>query len=107
MTLLWYDVMLILRTAPFFFQSALNITKAEDLLELCMKVPGVWFRGALKVLVYFVLPYGIMATVPTQAFAGTLTIPGLIYAVFVVCIFTALALLLWKLGLKCYRSAGG
>ena len=73
MTVLWYDVELILRTVPFFVISAQKIDRVEELLVLCFKVPGTLFKGAFKVLFYFVLPYGIMATIPTQMIAGTLS----------------------------------
>lgn len=44
-----------------------------------------------------------MATIPTQALTDDLAIGGLIYDI--VIIFTAGALGLWRLGLKCYKSA--
>jgi ABC-2 type transport system permease protein len=105
MTVLWYDVMLILRTVPFFVNSAQNIGRAEELLGLCMKVPGTLFKGAFKVLFYFVLPYGVMSTIPTQMIAGTLTPLGFAYGVGIVILFTSFALWLWRLGLKHYKSA--
>ena len=71
-----------------------------------MKVPGVLFQGAFKVLFYFVLPYGIIAAIPTQFVMRTVTPFGIGYGVFVVVIFTVLAFGLWKLGLKNYKSAG-
>ena len=73
MSLLYYDVEVILRTVPFFVVSAEGITRMEELLVLNMKLPGTLFKGAFKVLFYLVLPYGIMATVPTQFFADKLT----------------------------------
>ncbi len=104
MTLLWYDVEIILRTIPFFVLST-GITRLEEFIELCVKVPGVLFHGIFKVLFYFVLPYGIIATVPTQFLAGTLTAGGLCSAVLITAVFTALALGLWRLGVKHYKSA--
>jgi ABC-2 type transport system permease protein len=105
MTVLWYDVELILRTVPFFVISAQKIDRVEELLVLCFKVPGTLFKGAFKVLFYFVLPYGIMATIPTQMIAGTLSPLGFVYGVSIVVLFTAFALWLWKFGLKHYKSA--
>lgn len=105
MTLLWYDVELIIRVIPFYVSSAYRIDRIEDLLELNFKVPGVLYKGVFKLLFYFVLPYGIMSTIPTQMIAGTLALTGFIYGVFVVALFTVLALKLWKHGLKHYKSA--
>lgn len=105
MTLLWYDVELILRSIPFFIISAQRITRLEELLDLCMKVPGVLFKGGFKVLFYFILPYGVMATIPTQMITGTLSFKGLMYGIFIVIFFTAFSLWLWQFGLKHYKSA--
>ena len=105
MTLLWYDIVILVRVVPFYFPSAKRIDRIEELLALCFKVPGTLFQGAWKVLFYFVVPYGIMATMPTQVMAGALSAGGLIYAVFIVAMFTFLALFAWKKGSKRYSSA--
>ena len=106
MTLLYYDMEVILRTFPFFFIGTSAIDSMEgSLLELNFKVPGVIYQGAFKIIFYFILPYGIMATVPTQALAGTLTGPGLLQALGVVAFFTLFTIWFWKLGLRHYKSA--
>ena len=105
MTLLWYDIELILRCIPFFVVSAVNITRLEELLELNMKVPGVLFKGVFKVLFYFVLPYGIMATIPTQFVMKTISPAGIVYGLVIVSLFTGLAFGIWHMGLKNYKSA--
>ncbi|MCL2479121.1 MAG: ABC-2 family transporter protein, partial [Treponema sp.] len=68
-------------------------------------VPGIVFKGAFKVIFYFILPYGIMSTVPTQLLSGTLTLPGLVHALCIVVLFTAFTLWFWSFGLRHYRSA--
>jgi ABC-2 type transport system permease protein len=106
MTLLWYDLQLIVRTIPFFTISANNIARMGDtVLELCLKVPGTLFKGVYKVIFYFFVPYGIMATYPTELIAGKLTFPELIYGCFIVVLFTILTLWFWRFGLKHYKSA--
>ncbi len=105
MTLLWYDVELILRCIPFFVISAVNITRTEELLDLCMKVPGTLFKGVFKALFYFVLPYGIMATIPSQLIMQTISPMGVLYGIFIVVLFTLFTFWLWKSGLKHYKSA--
>ena len=106
MTLLWYDMEVILRTLPFFFIAANAIDRLEgNLIELNLKVPGVIYKGVFKILFYFILPYGIMATIPTQALAGTLTPLGLLQALGVVTFFTIFTFWFWKIGLKNYKSA--
>jgi ABC-2 type transport system permease protein len=106
MTLLWYDLMIILRTIPFFTISAANIDHIEGtLIELCLKIPGTLFTGVYKLIFYFLLPYGIMATLPTQMITGTLSLRGFLYCCFIVLLFTTVTLKFWKFGLKHYKSA--
>jgi len=106
MTLLWYDMELILRTIPFFVLSAEGIARVEgELIEFNFRVPGVLYRGVFKVIFYFILPYGIMSTVPTQLITGSISLGGLGSAAITVAFFTAFALWFWKLGLRHYKSA--
>ena len=106
MTVLYYDMELILRTIPFFVISAASIERLEgDMLILNFKIPGIIYRGFFKILFYFVMPYGIMATVPTQLLTGTLTPSGLAHALCVVIVFTAFTLWFWRFGLRHYKSA--
>jgi len=106
MTLLWYDMMLILRTFPFLVVSANGILQLENhLLDLCFKVPGVLFKGAFKVFFYFIMPYGVMSTAPTQLLSGALTAAGLAQALCVAAVFTAFTLWFWRFGLRRYKSA--
>lgn len=106
MTLLWYDMELILRTIPFFVISANGIMRIEDqLLELNFRVPGVLYKGVLKVIFYFLLPYGVMSTIPTQFITGALDLLGLSHGICIVVFFTFFALWFWRLGLRNYKSA--
>lgn len=109
MTLLWYDLEVLLRSLSFFFitVNAIDpIGRLEgSLLSLNFRVPGVVYKGFFKVLFYFLLPYGIMSTIPTQALTGMLTLSGFCYAVGVSALFTFLTLGFWRFGLKHYKSA--
>jgi ABC-2 type transport system permease protein len=108
MTLLWYDMEVILRTIPFFVISANGIMELEShLIELNFKVPGVLYKGAWRAVFYFVLPYGIMSTVPTQLISGMLGARALAQALCVAAAFTWFALWFWRFGLRRYKSAGG
>jgi ABC-2 type transport system permease protein len=106
MNLLYYDMELILRTIPFFVISATAIERLEgDMLMLNFQAPGIIFKGFFKVLFYYIMPYGIMATVPAELLSGAHTVPGLLWAVAASIIFTAFALWFWKFGLRHYKSA--
>lgn len=106
MTLLWFDLQVIVRTIPFFTISAAGIDRLGDtMLELCMKIPGTLFHGIFKVIFYFLLPYGIMSTLPTELIAGKLSAAGIAYGCFIVLLFTAFTLWFWRFGLRHYKSA--
>jgi ABC-2 type transport system permease protein len=106
MTILWYDMEVILRSLSFFIISVDNITKIEAAcLELSFTVPGIALRGFFKLLFYFILPYGIMATIPVQAISGSLSLSGAFLFSGVVLVFTLITALLWKTGLRHYNSA--
>ena len=107
MLLLHFDTMVILRTIPFFTIQAASIERLEgELITLCMKIPGTLFKGPFKVIFCLILPYGIMATVPSQFITGTLSLSGFIFSTAIVVAYTAFTLAFWNYGLKRYESAG-
>lgn len=106
MTLLLYDLEVIIRSISFFFISAKHVSIIEEAgLDLCIKIPGIVFKGIYKMLFYVILPYGIIATIPTQSLTGTLNLEGTIFSTIIVFIFTIIMLGIWKIGLKHYNSA--
>jgi ABC-2 type transport system permease protein len=106
MAILYYDMELIIRTVTFFVISASSIERLEGAaLELCMRVPGVLFKGIFKILFYFVLPYGIMATIPTQIITNSVSWLMIIASAVVVVVATVFSQWFWRLGLKNYKSA--
>ena len=106
MTLLYYDMAIIIRTIPFLLVGTSAVMRVEEeLLELNFKIPGVLFKGIFKVLFYFVAPYAVMATVPTQFLTGALTLGGLMHALAIVAVFTVFTLWFWRFGLSRYKSA--
>lgn len=106
MYILMYDLMIILRCCAFWFTKADNIYKLEnELVNFCFKVPGIMYKGIGKIIFYFILPYGLIATIPTEFISGTMTIQGGLTALGVCAVFSFLAVFLWKRGLGRYSSA--
>ncbi|MDR3596457.1 ABC-2 family transporter protein [Clostridium sp.] len=106
MAILYYDMELIVRTVPFLVISASSIERLENAaFDLCMRVPGVLFKGAFKVLFYFILPYGIMATIPTQIISNSVSGIMIATSAVIVVAFTVFAQRFWRLGLQNYKSA--
>lgn len=106
MTILFYDMELLLRCFAFFVFSVNNLMKIENTaMDLCMKIPGIAFYGIYKLIFYCILPYGVIATLPTQALIGALSVKGLMFGVVIVCMFTFIALSFWTYGVHRYESA--
>lgn len=106
MLVLWYDMMVILRTIAFFTISISGISRLEGTaLDMAMRTPGVAFEGIFKLIFMVFLPYGLMGTVPVQWFTGVLTNGGLVYSLAVVVVFTAFMLWFFRLGVRNYKSA--
>lgn len=106
MAVLYYDMEVIIRTFPFFFISANGIQRIEEAaLDLCMRIPGVLFHGLFKVIFYFILPYGMMATIPTQILTNAISWRMIGTSMGVVLVFTVFTQWFWRLGLRHYKSA--
>ena len=106
MTVLYYEMEVILRSASLYVDSMARLEQLEDsCIELCMKLPGIAFYGGYKVIFYLILPYGIMATLPVQRLVGDMNLRTAVYGIGVVGVFTAITAVLWKQGLKHYNSA--
>lgn len=106
MLVLWYDMMVILRTIAFFTISISGISRLEGtFLDMAMKVPGVAFEGVFKLIFMVFVPYGLMGTVPVEWFTGVLTNGGLVYSLAVVFVFTVFTLWFFRLGVRNYKSA--
>lgn len=106
MALLYYDVEVIIRTISFFVISTVHISKIEETgLELCFKIPGTIFKGIYKIIFCFLLPYGVMATIPAKAIIGSMNTRELIYGIGIVIVFTWFTFWFWKMGIRKYNSA--
>ena len=103
---LMYNLMVIIRCTAFWFIKIDSISQLEnELVNFSFKIPGIAFKGISKIIFYFILPYGLMATIPTQALTGTLSLDGLIISGLACSIFTVLAQAVWRAGIKRYGSA--
>ena len=106
MLILMYNLMIIIRSAAFWFIKIDSLGEFEnEMVNFSFKVPGIAFRGAAKFFFYIILPYGLMATIPTQFFTGVLEGRYWIMTIAVTAGFTLISQMLWKLGLSRYGSA--
>ena len=70
-----------------------------------MKLPGIAFYGIYRVVFCFLLPYGLMATLPVQSILGELRWQAALQGLAVAAVFTGLTVCAWKRGLRHYNSA--
>lgn len=106
MAILYYDMEVLVRSVSFYLVSNARLEQLESAcLELCMKLPGIAFYGGYKVIFYYLLPYGIMATIPVQSMIEELTFTGAVQGIGITVIFTLLMAVVWKRGLRRYNSA--
>lgn len=69
------------------------------------RMPVDFYTEVLRGILLFVIPIGIMTTIPAQAAMGILSWPMFIYSFFVGVVFLLGSLTLWNYSLKRYSSA--
>jgi ABC-2 type transport system permease protein len=106
MLILMYDLMVLIRSAAFWFTNTNSLHDFENEVVLfSFRIPGVAFKGLSKLVFYIILPYGLMATIPTQFFTGYLDGRHWLLTIAVCVAFTFLSQFVWRIGLKHYGSA--
>jgi len=106
MYMLYFSLMTIAYCFSFWFVKISGITDLHHhLVEMSYKVPGVAFDGIWKKIFMFFLPYGLIATVPTQVLTQWNGIETVLYPVVISVVFFGLMLFIWKKGLQGYDSA--
>lgn len=106
MIALHYDMMVLIRSVCFYLVTNAKLEQLEDAaLELCMKLPGIAFYGIYRIVFCFLLPYGLMATLPVQSILGELRWQAALQGLAVAAAFTGLTACAWKRGLRHYNSA--
>lgn len=106
MLILMYDLMVIIRSSAFWLIRIESLQEFEnEMVNFSFRVPGVAFRGITKLIFFIILPYGLMATIPTQFFTASANNSIYIMAIIVCLVFTILSQILWKASLRHYGSA--
>jgi ABC-2 type transport system permease protein len=106
MYVLMYLLMVLLRVPAFWLVRINAFQELENgLVEFSFRIPGVVYQGFWKALLYVILPYGLMATIPTQYLTGGLEIRHWLLVSVVFVVFIVLTTGLWRRGIKRYGSA--
>lgn len=103
---LMFSLMVIIRTTAFWFVRIDSLMDIENqMIEFAFRVPGVVYKGIMKIILWIIVPYGIIATIPTQFLTGILSGEYWIVAIGVPVVFLVLSIALFKKGLSIYSSA--
>lgn len=103
---LMFSLMLIIRTAAFWFIRIDSLMDIENqVIEFAFRVPGVVYKGVMKIILWIIVPYGLIATVPTQFLTGILSGQYWVLAIGVSAGFFILSVLIFNRGLSVYSSA--
>lgn len=106
MYLLMYTLMIIIRTLAFRFVKIDAFCEIEnELVNFSFRIPGVVFSGLWKLLFFVFLPYGLMATIPTQFLTDVMDGRYWMLTLAVSAAFWGFCIFLWKRGLRRYGSA--
>ena len=71
------------------------------------RYPGDIYRGIGKVIFTFIIPIGIIATVPASALTGRLGFNFAVLSLFIGISFLCVGLFVWKMSIEHYSSASG
>lgn len=103
---LMFALMLILRSASFWLVRIDALAELEgQLIEFAYRIPGVVYEGLVKVFLFMVVPYGLIATVPVTALTEGLS-PGMwLLTLSITTLFCSLSIFMFYAGLGRYNSA--
>ncbi len=106
MYILMYSLMLLLRVAAFWFIKINSLMNIENqVIEFAFRIPGIVYKGFMKFILWVIVPYGLIATIPTQFISDVLELKYWILSISVTLTFFILASYLFKKGLQRYSSA--
>jgi ABC-2 type transport system permease protein len=107
MLLLMYDLMVLARTSAFRLGRTGGLQEAEGaLVEFGFRLPGRALRGPWRILFRALLPYGLIASFPAEAFFREARLGTWAAAIATTAAFTVLTRLAWRAGLRSYTGTG-
>lgn len=106
MTAMYMALMVLFRLPAFWMVRTDSLEELEgELSNFAWRVPGVALRGVERLMFLVVLPYGLVATVPTEMLTGALSPVGILAIVLIAVAQMTLAAVGWRLSLRRYSSA--
>ncbi|CAG0994151.1 hypothetical protein ANAEL_02478 [Anaerolineales bacterium] len=103
-TLILYAILLIF-AALIFWSPGVLFTWVFDGIFQMARYPLGMYPGWLRLVLTWIVPVGVITTIPAQALTGSLTIQNLILSLGLAAVLFLLASALFRFGLKRYASA--
>ncbi len=91
--------------ALIFWSPGVLFTWVYDGIFQLGRYPLGMYPGWLKLILTWVVPVGVITTIPAQALLGSLTLPGLLTSLGLALVLVTAASILFRVGLKRYASA--
>ena len=102
--LILYAILLVFAGLVFWSPGTLFTWMFDGIFQMARY--RVWmYPGWLRLALTWIVPVGLITTVPAEAFKGTLTVPALLGSLGLALLLVAGASLLFRLGLRRYASA--
>lgn len=103
--LIYYCIQMLMILPVFWTQSARGFVDLFYTLGLAMERPDRIFRGWLRVVFTFILPFALIASFPARSFIDGMNAEMLIHISVVTVIFWMIVKFVWNRGLRNYSSA--
>ena len=102
--LILYAILLVFAAIIFWSPGVLFTWVFDGIFQLG-RYPLGMYPGWLKLILTWVVPVGVITTIPAQALLGSLTLPGLLTSLGLALVLVTAASILFRVGLKRYASA--
>ncbi len=100
-----YALWMIVMTCSIYF---LKVSELHELFLSTLKFieyPGSIYKGILRIIFTFVIPFLAIANIPVEYLSGQLSFENSIYVVVIAILFVVLSKVFWNKSLKWYQSA--
>ena len=106
MYLLYFTIMVIVNSSAFWFVKIHTLQSLNsELFRYTYRIPGIVYKGIIKIIFIIVIPYGLIATIPTQFATSFMSGEYWLITISVSLMYWILCLFIWRKGLRRYNSA--
>jgi ABC-2 type transport system permease protein len=103
--LIFYSLFYILATSNIWFINLFNLEFLCGSVVDAGKFPSYIFQGTFRAIFFYLIPVVCIATFPTLALMGKLSLPYIVLSVLTAVVFFTVSQILWRFALKHYSSA--